>query len=102
MVLSIENADAFNSLIKENKVVLDFYATWCGPCRVIAPKIEKFAEKYTTIAFAKLDVDEVPDIAEKSGIRAMPTFHIYKDGVKVAEVVGADPVKLEAAIAANA
>ncbi|KAJ3099414.1 hypothetical protein HDU97_003204 [Phlyctochytrium planicorne] len=100
MVKTVATADEFKSQINSGKVVVvDFYATWCGPCRVIAPKVEEFSQKYTDAVFLKVDVDEVPDVAESAGIRAMPTFQIFKDGKKIAEVVGADPVKLNAAIA---
>lgn len=65
---------------------------------MIAPKFEAFSNTYTKAYFIKIDVDEVPEVAEKAEIRAMPTFQIYKNGEKVEEVVGADPTKLESAI----
>jgi thioredoxin 1 len=79
-------------------MVLDCFATWCGPCKVIAPQVVKFSDAYPTARFYKLDVDEVPDVAQELGIRAMPTFVLFKNGEKVAEVVGANPKALEAAI----
>jgi len=92
----------FDEALAENKlVVLDCFATWCGPCKVIAPQVVKFSDAYKNAAFFKLDVDEVPDVAQELGIRAMPTFLLFKDGEKVAEVVGANPKALEAAIKAN-
>ena len=66
---------------------------------MIAPKYEEFSKKYPKATFLKVDVDEVADVAESAQVRAMPTFHIYVNGQKVAEVVGADPTKLEAEIA---
>ncbi|KAF2796396.1 thioredoxin-domain-containing protein [Melanomma pulvis-pyrius CBS 109.77] len=87
--------------IKDTLVVLDCFATWCGPCKVIAPQVVKFSDNYPTARFYKLDVDEVPDVAQDLGIRAMPTFLLFKDGAKVAEVVGANPKALEAAIKAH-
>ncbi|KAF2188213.1 thioredoxin-domain-containing protein [Zopfia rhizophila CBS 207.26] len=86
---------------KGKLLVLDCFATWCGPCKVIAPQVVKFSDVYTDARFYKLDVDEVPDVAQELGIRAMPTFLLFKDGEKVAEVVGANPKALEAAIKAN-
>lgn len=101
--------------------IVDFFATWCGPCKVIAPQIVKyvpdpipspatpkrltasphrFSDQYTDAKFYKLDVDEVPDVAQEVGVRAMPTFMIYKDGEKVNEVVGANPKAVESAITA--
>lgn len=79
-------------------MVLDCFATWCGPCKVIAPQVVKFSDTYTDARFYKIDVDEVPDVAQELGIRAMPTFVLFKDGEKFTEVVGANPAALEAAI----
>ncbi|KAJ3297312.1 hypothetical protein HK104_000639 [Borealophlyctis nickersoniae] len=95
MVNAVKSSDEFSAAINSGKVVVDFFATWCGPCKIISPKFAEFAEKYTSATFIKVDVDEVPDVAEQAGIRAMPTFLIYKDGKVVGEVVGADPRKLE-------
>ncbi|KAJ3322254.1 hypothetical protein HDU76_013927, partial [Blyttiomyces sp. JEL0837] len=72
-----------------------FYATWCGPCKVISPKFAELSEKYPNIVFLKIDVDDLSEVAESVGIRAMPTFQFYKDGQKIGEIVGADPRKLE-------
>ena len=79
-------------------MVLDCMATWCGPCKTIAPKIVELSNTYPSVRFYKLDVDEVPDVAQELGVRAMPTFVIFKDGEKVGEVVGANAKALEAAI----
>ncbi|KAF2423565.1 Cop c 2-like protein [Tothia fuscella] len=83
---------------KDHLIVLDAFATWCGPCKVIAPQVVKFSEKYPSAKFYKLDVDDVPDAAQELNIRAMPTFLLFKNGEKVGEVVGANPKALEAAI----
>merc|ERR1711939_840683 len=92
----------FAAALKDNKiVVLDCFATWCGPCKVIAPQVVKFPDEFPNAHFAKLDVDEVPDVAQELGIRAMPTFLIFKDGEKVKEVVGANPNALKSAIEAS-
>lgn len=85
-------------------VVLDCFATWCGPCKVIAPELVKFSEDpefKEKVDFYKIDVDEVPDVAQELGVRAMPTFMLFKGGEKVAEVVGANKAALEKAIRAN-
>ena len=78
--------------------MIDCFATWCGPCKVIAPEVVKLAKKYTSTRFYKLDVDDVPDVAHELGVRAMPTFLLFKDGKKVGEVVGANKQALEAAV----
>ncbi|KAG0652683.1 Thioredoxin [Hyphodiscus hymeniophilus] len=98
-VHNLASKDEFASAIKDNKVVvLDAFATWCGPCKVIAPQVVKFSDDFPGAHFVKLDVDEVPDVAQELGIRAMPTFLIFKDGEKVQEIVGANPKALLAGI----
>ena len=101
--------------------IFDAYAVWCGPCKAIAPKIVELSNKYTNAKFYKIDVDELPDgefekanprchahwltyftiVAQELGIRAMPTFIVFKDGEKVKEVVGADARAVETAVVDN-
>ncbi|KAK0124873.1 Cytoplasmic thioredoxin isoenzyme 2 [Cadophora gregata f. sp. sojae] len=101
-VHNLANKDEYTTALEKNKiVVLDCFATWCGPCKVIAPQVVKFSDEFPDVHFAKLDVDEVPDVAQELGIRAMPTFLIFKDGEKVKEVVGANPNALKLAIEAS-
>ncbi|KAF1965267.1 Cop c 2-like protein [Bimuria novae-zelandiae CBS 107.79] len=83
---------------KDTLIVLDCFATWCGPCKMIAPQVVKFSDKYPDARFYKIDVDEVPDVAQELGIRAMPTFVLFKNGERYKEVVGANPNALEKAI----
>ena len=73
-------------------------ATWCGPCKIIAPAIVKMSNNYPSARFYKLDVDEVPDLAQELGVRAMPTFMVFKDGEKIGEVVGANEKALLALV----
>jgi thioredoxin 1 len=99
MVQQINSASEFQAILAEkNLVIVDFWATWCGPCKMIAPKYEGFSKTYPKMHFLKVDVDNVPEVAESAGVRAMPTFQIFQDGKQVEEIVGADPAKLEAAI----
>jgi len=79
-------------------VVVDFHATWCGPCLRIAPTFVKYSTKYSQAVFLKIDVDQCKDVAEKCGISAMPTFQFYKNRVKIDELRGADPSALESKI----
>ncbi|KKZ62712.1 thioredoxin 1 [[Emmonsia] crescens] len=83
-------------------IVIDCFATWCGPCKAIAPKLVEFSEAYPNVGFYKVDVDECPDIAQELGVRAMPTFIFFKDGQKVDEVLGAVPPAIEAVIKKHA
>jgi len=101
MVKELKTKAEYEEALKsaeEKLVVLDCFATWCGPCRAIAPKIVKFSEEYADVEFYKLDVDTVPDVAAELGIKAMPTFLFFKKGEKIHEVVGANPGAIKAAI----
>ncbi|PCH34447.1 thioredoxin [Wolfiporia cocos MD-104 SS10] len=87
----------FDQIINGDKVaVFDFWATWCGPCKVISPIFEKLSEQFPTAEFYKVDVDEQQDISQEVGIRAMPTFMAFKNGEKIKDLVGANPVALQA------
>lgn len=69
--------------------VVDFWATWCGPCKSLGPKIEKLSEEFKgKIKFTKLDVDENPKTPPKYGIRGVPTLIIFKNGQPVKQLVG--------------
>ena len=75
----------------------DFFATWCGPCKVISPGFDRLAKQHegsTSIIFAKVDVDKAKDVAQACGITAMPTFQFFKSGKKIDEVKGADVQQL--------
>ncbi len=76
-------------------IVIDCWAEWCGPCRVIAPVIEELASEHAgKIVFGKLNVDENPETAQKFGIMGIPTLLIMKDGAEVDRIVGAAPKPL--------
>lgn len=79
-------------------VVIDFTATWCGPCQMIAPIYKELSNTYDDVVFLKVDVDENPETAANYNVSAMPTFIFIKGGVVVERVMGADPNKLKASI----
>ncbi len=81
---------------QQGAVVIDFFATWCGPCKRIAPTYENLSKAFTTVKFLKVDVDESPELVDKYSIQAMPTFVFLKDGQVVKKVEGADLAGLEA------
>ncbi|CAG5115837.1 unnamed protein product [Candidula unifasciata] len=92
----------FEQIIASEKylILVDFFATWCGPCKVIAPQLEKWAEEFDDVIFIKVDVDENDEAAEAYAIQAMPTFLFFKGGVKIDEVVGANQDKIREKILA--
>merc|ERR1712146_233266 len=99
-VKMLNTKDEFDEAIKSDKlVVVDFTASWCGPCQRIAPIFAKMAEEMADVEFVKVDVDDNEDTAQACGIQAMPTFQFYKNGVKVHEFSGASEEKIKAAIA---
>lgn len=75
-------------LNSDKKVLIDFWAAWCGPCRMLAPVIEQFAAENPSIAVGKINVDEQGVLAEMHGIMSIPTLVVYKNGVKTAQAVG--------------
>ncbi len=84
--------DVLNS---DHPVLVDFWATWCGPCRVIAPTIEELATEYEGRArIVKLDVDNNPQVASRYGIRSIPSLLFFQDGKPVDQMVGVVPKKV--------
>ena len=76
-------------------LVVDFTATWCGPCQRVAPAYADLSLKYGDVVFLKVDVDKAKDVSSECGVRCMPTFQMFKNGEKVDAVEGADIGKIE-------
>lgn len=90
-VMAMEFTDATfdTEVLKSDKPVLvDFWAPWCGPCRILGPVVEELAGEVTNVKIGKVNVDENPDTARKFGIMSIPTIKIFKDGQIVKEFVG--------------
>lgn len=86
---------------KDKLIVIDWTASWCGPCKFIAPFFAEMSEKYQNVAFFKIDVDECADLAQKAKIMSMPTFHFHKGGKLIDQFSGANPDGLKQAIEKN-
>mmetsp|Transcript_35333 Transcript_35333/g.99601 ORF Transcript_35333/g.99601 Transcript_35333/m.99601 type:complete len:169 (-) Transcript_35333:288-794(-) len=103
-VVHINSDQAFYEIAKKHGgdntlIVVDYFATWCGPCKVIAPEFESLSKQYSEAVFLKVDVDKCPGVSAEASVRAMPTFHLYRASQKVGEVVGADIESLKNHIA---
>jgi len=89
----------FKALVSSGPVVVDFFATWCGPCKAVAPVVGKLSETYPNVRFLQVDVDKARQIAQEHQVRAMPTFVLYKDGKPLDKrVVGGNMKELEEGI----
>ena len=103
-VLHITSADEFNQIVKgsANKlIVIDFSATWCMPCKMIAPAFEEMSNpsgEFSNVVFIKIDVDEVPDLAERYQVQAMPTFLFLRGDKEIDRFSGASVEKLRQTI----
>ena len=89
MVVELNEQNFEEEVLKSDKnVIVDFYATWCGPCKMQGPIVEKLAEENDSVKVCKLDVDNAPSIAEKYDIMSIPTIILFKDGNAVNKKVG--------------
>lgn len=84
----IENEQEFEELIKNDLVLVDFYATWCGPCQMLAPVLEELSKENQKLTLLKVDVDKNESLARSHGIMSIPTLEIYKKGTLVSKKVG--------------
>ncbi|KAF9535691.1 thioredoxin-like protein [Crepidotus variabilis] len=97
-ITSLTQLDGIISKSKDKLSVIDFHATWCGPCHAIAPTFETLSKQYAGVNFLKCDVDQAPDVAKRYTVSAMPTFIFLKGTTKVDQVRGANKAGLEAAV----
>ena len=100
MAMKLDSSN-FDSVLatKNMPVMVDFWATWCGPCRMVAPVIEQVAEEYEGRAIVgKVDVDECGDLAMRYGVMSIPTVMVFVNGQSVAKQIGAAPKTTYAAM----
>ena len=87
MIKYLEKEEDFKTIIKEGKWIVDFYAEWCGPCKMQGPILEEFS-KTTDISVKKINVDSNPDIARRYGVMSIPTLILFENGKEVKKTVG--------------
>ena len=80
MLLELTTIKQFNELITKGRVLVDFFATWCGPCKMLAPELVEFAERDPNITIVKVDVDKFNSLAAQYNVRAVPTLVYFNDG----------------------
>lgn len=87
-MVKILNDDTFTSSVANGLVLVDFFAEWCGPCRMLTPIIEELANDVPSVLIFKVNIDESPETSQRYGISSIPTMLLLKDGQEVKKVVG--------------
>ena len=88
MLKHIQNKEEFDNDIKQGLVLVDFFATWCGPCKMLSPVLEEVSEENKDLLVLKIDVDEVGELAARYGIQAIPTLMLFKNGQLISTRMG--------------
>lgn len=91
MIIHPKTENEFNELIKEEKVLVDFYADWCGPCKMLAPILEQLDEK-ANIKILKVNVDDLPLVARRYAVMSIPTLLVFENGEKIKQQMGYMPL----------
>ena len=92
MVVELNGQNFEAEVLKSDKPVLvDFWATWCGPCKMVSPLVDELAEEHKEYKFCKVNVDDQEDLAARFGIMSIPSLFIFKNGENVKKSVGAMP-----------
>lgn len=85
------NSSNFKDATAKGVVLVDMYATWCGPCKALSPLLEEMENSVAGVEFTKLDVDEANDVASEYGVISIPTVIIFKDGKEFDRIIGLNP-----------
>jgi thioredoxin 1 len=91
MAIEHLKAENFNSVVSSGMVVVDFWAEWCGPCRMMGPVFDELSNEMDGVKFAKVNITESQDLAQKFGVMSIPTLVLFKDGKEVDRMMGAIP-----------
>lgn len=91
MVMHFDEKTFDEAVRGEKPVLVDFWATWCGPCRMLSPIVDEVASEHPDVKVGKINVDEQPELAQQFGIMSIPTLLVFKNGEKVQESVGLIP-----------
>lgn len=91
MLKKLNNQNFENEILNSNTALVDFYADWCGPCKMVAPIIEEIANEYTDIIVGKVNVDENNPLAAKYNVVSIPTIIVFKNGKEQTRIVGYRP-----------
>lgn len=93
-IVKVDIGSFENEILNHSGIVLvDFWAEWCGPCKIQLPILEEISDELSNVKVCKINVDENSDLAIKYGIRSIPTMMIFKNGIKVEQIIGIKPKK---------
>jgi len=88
-ILELNDINFDKAVAGDTPVIVDFWATWCGPCQFMLPIFTRLAKKYKTIKFARVNVDDAQGVSQRYGVYAIPTFIVFKNGQAIDKAVGA-------------
>jgi thioredoxin 1 len=88
-ILELNDSNFDKAIVGDKPIIVDFWATWCGPCQFMLPIFERTAKKYKTLRFARLNVDEAPGVSQRYGVYSIPTFIVFNNGEPVDKAMGA-------------
>lgn len=89
-VITKDNFDA-EVLKAKGTVLIDFWASWCGPCRMLSPVVDEVADEHADVKVGKINIDEEPELAQQFDVMSIPTLMVFRDGEKIRESVGVVP-----------